>query len=268
MLLDAGASVVEAGSAVRGDRVPQMADSEAVVSQAMNSGADGNRLALLVLNERGLGRALETDAAEVHIAYPVTDAFAQRNQGCDVATAARTARQLVETASAGGRRAYITLAAALGCPYSGEVDPAVVSEHAAHAAEAGSSVVVLADTIGAATPRALRALLRSVRAATDVRLGLHLHNTRNAGYANAIAGLEAGVDWFDASVGGFGGCPFSPGATGNVATEDLAWILEREGAFHGLDLDALAQASEWLGRQLGRPVPGLLQQAGRFPPRG
>ena len=130
---------------------------------------------------------------------------------------------------------------------------------------AGAEVVVLADTIGAATPRAVRALLTAVRAVTDVRIGLHLHNTRNAGYANAVAGLDAGVDWFDASVGGFGGCPFAPLATGNIATEDLAWILEREGAAHGVDIDALGRTGEWLGAQLGQDAPGLLHRAGRFP---
>ena len=124
---------------------------------------------------------------------------------------------------------------------------------------------MLADTIGAATPRAIREVLAAVVGETDAELGLHLHNTRNAGYANAVAGLEAGIRRFDASVGGFGGCPFAPRATGNVATEDLAWLLEREGAEHGLDIDALCATGEWLAEQLGRPAPGLIHRAGRFP---
>ncbi len=261
-LVNAGAPRVEAGSTVRPDRVPQMANAEAVVHGAVRAGADADRLALLVLNERGLQRALATAAQEIHAAYPVTDEFARRNQGTDAATAAAAVHAVVAGAISAGRRASVTLAAALGCPFEGEVDPERVAACAAEAARAGSEVVVLADTIGSATPRAIRRLLTAVRAATNVRVGLHLHNTRNAGYANAVAGLEAGVDWFDASVGGFGGCPFAPRATGNVATEDLAWILEREGAAHGLDLDALGRVGEWLATELGRPAPGLVHRAG------
>ncbi len=265
-LLDTGTPLVEAGSTVRADRVPQMANVEEVVGAAVDGGVDPGRLALLVLNAQGLRRALGTAAQEIHAAYPVTDEFARRNQGADAGTAASVAHEVVAEALTAGRRASVTLAAALGCPFEGEVDPGRVAEHAAAAARAGCEVVILADTIGSATPRAVRRLLAAVREATDVRLGLHLHNTRNAGYANALAGLEAGVDWFDASVGGFGGCPFAPRAVGNVATEDLAWILEREGVAHGVDLDALGRVSEWLGGQLGRPAPGLLHRAGRFPP--
>ena len=189
----------------------------------------------------------------------------QRNQGAaDVAAAAREAGEIASHARAAGRSVTITLAAALGCPFEGQVDPGRVAARAAEAAQS-ADVVILADTIGAGTPRALRALVIAVRRATPVRLGVHLHNTRNAGYANAVAALEEGVDWFDASVGGFGGCPFAPRATGNVATEDLAWILEREGARHGLDLDALGRIAAWLADQLGRPAPGLLHRAGPFP---
>ena len=259
-----GLPVIEAGSAVRDDRVPQMAGLEAVVRDAAPAQSPACELAVLVMNGRGLERALSTRAHGVHVAYPVTDAFARHNQGADAATAAVEARRIADEARAAGRSATITLAAALGCPFAGEVDPGLVAVRAAEAATS-ADVVVLADTIGAATPRALRALISAVRRATPVRLGVHLHNTRNAGYANAVAALEAGVDWFDASVGGFGGCPFAPGATGNVATEDLAWILEREGARPGLDLDALGAAGAWLGDQLGRPVPGLLHRAGPFP---
>ncbi len=267
-LLDAGAAPVEAGSMVRSDRVPQMAGAEEVVAAAVAAGGDGGRLALLVLNERGLRRALQTDALEIHVAYPVTDDFARRNQGTGAGEAAATAQRVVAAARAAGRRGSVTLGAAFGCPFQGAVDPGRVAELAAQAADCGSEIVVLADTIGAATPRAVRRVLAAVRGATEARIGLHLHNTRNAGYANAVAGLEEGVDWFDASVGGFGGCPFAPRATGNVATEDLAWILEREGAEHGLDIDALARTAEWLGAELQRPAPGLLHRAGRFPPSG
>ncbi len=261
-LLAAGCRAVEAGSVVRADVVPQMAGSEDVVVRV---GDDAGRLALLVFNEYGLARACETGVAAIHVAHPVTDEFALRNQGLPAGASLDRNRRLIEAARADGYRAVGILAASFGCPFEGEVAPARVAEHAAVLEAAGCEVVVLADTIGAATPRSIRAVLEAVGATTEVELGLHLHNTRNAGYANAVAGLEAGVRRFDASVGGFGGCPFAPRATGNVATEDLAWLLEREGAEHGLDIDALGATAEWLSRQLGRAAPGLVHRAGRFP---
>ena len=259
--LAAGCRAVEAGSVVREDLVPQMAGSETVVELA---GA-GERLALLVFNERGFERACGTGVGAIHVAHPVTDEFALRNQGLPADDSLARNRGLIEAARADGRRAIGILAASFGCPFEGEVAPARVASHARALAGAGSDVVVLADTIGAATPRAIRAVVAAVAGTTGVELGLHLHNTRNAGYANAVAGLEAGIRRFDASVGGFGGCPFAPRATGNVATEDLAWLLEREGAVHGLDIDALCATGEWLADQLGRPAPGLVHRAGRFP---
>lgn len=261
-LLAAGARAVEAGSVVRADLVPQMAGSEAVVELV---GEDSRLLALLVLNERGLARAAASGAGAIHVAHPVTDTFAKRNQRLGAAESLERSCRLVSGARRGGRHAVGIVAAAFGCPFEGAVDPQLVAGHAAALAAAGAETVVLADTIGAATPRAIRAVLAAVGAQTDAELGLHLHNTRNSGYANAVAGLEEGVRRFDASVGGFGGCPFAPRATGNVATEDLAWILEREGASHGLDLDALGATAVWLGEQLGRPAPGLLHRAGPFP---
>ncbi len=262
-LLAAGCEAVEAGSVVREDVVPQMAGSEEVVERVDDA---AGRLALLVFNERGLARASNSGVAAVHVAHPVTDEFARRNQGLGAAASLERNRGLIATARADGRRTVGILAASFGCPFEGEVAPARVAEHARALEAAGCEVVVLADTIGAATPRSIRAVLEAVHTTTDVPLGLHLHNTRNAGYANAVAGLEAGVRRFDASVGGFGGCPFAPRATGNVATEDLAWLLEREGAEHGLDIDALCATAEWLSGQLGRPAPGLVHRAGRFPP--
>ena len=261
-LLAAGCRAVEAGSVVREDLVPQMAGSETVVELA---GGAGERLALLVFNERGLARACRADVGAIHVAHPVTDEFALRNQGLAAAASLERNSRLIAAARADGRRAVGILAASFGCPFEGEVAPSRVAAHAAAFDAAGCEVVVLADTIGAATPRAIRAAVAAVRASTGAELGLHLHNTRNAGYANAVAGLEEGVRRFDASVGGFGGCPFAPRATGNVATEDLAWLLEREGAVHDLDIDALCATGEWLAGLLGRPAPGLVHRAGRFP---
>lgn len=262
MLLAAGCGAVEAGSVVREDVVPQMAGSDEVVERVDDA---PGRLALLVFNERGLARACDAGAAAIHVAHPVTDEFALRNQGLPATDSLDRNCGLIRAALADGRRTVGILAASFGCPFEGEVAPARVAEHARALEAAGCEVVVLADTIGAATPRGIRAVLDAVGATTKVELGLHLHNTRNAGYANALAGLEAGVRRFDASVGGFGGCPFAPRATGNVATEDLAWLFEREGADHGLDIDALCATAEWLSGQLGRPAPGLVHRAGRFP---
>jgi hydroxymethylglutaryl-CoA lyase/(R)-citramalyl-CoA lyase len=261
-LLAAGCRAVEAGSTVRGDLVPQMAGSEEVVALA---GERAPLLALLVLNERGLERAAATAVGAIHVAHPVTDEFALRNQGLDAAASLERSSGLIAGARAGGRRAVGIVAAAFGCPFEGAVDPYLVAAHAQALQQAGADVVVLADTIGAGTPRGIRAAVRAAGAAGVRPLGLHLHNTRNAGYANAVAGLEEGVRRFDASVGGFGGCPFAPRATGNVATEDLAWILEREGAVHGLDLERLCLTAEWLAGLLARESPGLLHRAGPFP---
>jgi len=260
--LAAGCRAVEAGSVVREDLIPQMAGSEEVVELV---GGDADRLALLVFNERGLERARRSGAGAIHVAHPVTDEFALRNQGLPAQESLERNRRLIEAARDDGRTAVGILAASFGCPFEGEVAPSRVAAHAQELTDAGCDAVVLADTIGAATPRAIRAVVAAVAANTGVELGLHLHNTRNAGYANAVAGLEEGIRRFDASVGGFGGCPFAPRATGNVATEDLAWLLEREGAVHGLDIDALCATGEWLAEQLGRQAPGLVHRAGRFP---
>ena len=155
----------------------------------------------------------------------------------------------------------MTISCSFGCPFEGRVDPGVVAELAARFADRAE--VVLADTIGVATPSAVRALVERARAA-----GFHGHNTRNTGYANCLAALEAGARVLDASVGGLGGCPFSPRATGNVATEDLVYLLEGEGVETGIDLDALVGVSRWLEEVLGRTLEGYVHRAGSWPPRG
>ena len=160
----------------------------------------------------------------------------------------------------------MTLTVAFGCPFEGRVDPGIVVDHAARMAAAGADEIMLADTIGVGVPRQVRGLVSSAQvAAGGVPVGLHLHNTRNTGYANAAAGLEVGVKLLDASIGGLGGCPFAPRATGNVATEDLVYLLEGEGLVTGVDLDALIGVTEWLAGVLGRDLPGLVHRAGGFP---
>lgn len=254
---------VEAASFVNPKRVPQMAGAEEVFA-ALDG--EGTTYAALVLNRRGLDRAVAAGAGEIHLAYPVTDAFAERNQGMTVEQAATAAEEIVDAAHAQGLRATATIGVAFGCPFEGPVDPGVVVEHVRRMAAAAAEEIMLADTIGVGVPRQVRSLVRAAReAAGEVPVGLHLHNTRNTGYANAQAGLEEGVTLLDASVGGLGGCPFAPRATGNIATEDLLYLLEHEGVETGVDLDALIGVAEWLGETLGRPLPGLVHRAGDFP---
>jgi isopropylmalate/homocitrate/citramalate synthase len=246
---------VEAGSFVNPKLVPQMADAEDVFARLEPT----TTWAALVLNRSGLDRALAAGAQEIHVAYPVTDTFAQRNQNVTTAQAAAIAEEILEASPV---KTTVTLAAAFGCPFEGRVDPGTVLEHAARMA--GADEVILADTIGVAVPSQIRQLVRRALA-NGTPVGLHLHNTRNTGYANALAGIEHGATILDASVGGIGGCPFAPRATGNIATEDLLYLLHNEGVETGVDLDALIGVAEWLSGVLGRPLPGLLHRAGDFP---
>jgi hydroxymethylglutaryl-CoA lyase/(R)-citramalyl-CoA lyase len=219
----------------------------------------------LALNARGLQRALAAGADEVHLAYPLSDTFAQRNQAMTLSEAAETAEMMVTQAHGAGLRATVTLGAAFGCPFEGAVDPGVVGEHVARMVAAEADEIMLADTIGVGVPAQVRRLLPdALRQAAGRPVGLHLHNTRNTGYANALTGIEHGATIFDASIGGLGGCPFAPRATGNIATEDLLYLLDGEGVDTGVDLDGLIAASEWLGAVLGRELPGLVHRAGPF----
>jgi isopropylmalate/homocitrate/citramalate synthase len=263
-LAGAGLRRVEVASFVHPKLVPQMAGAEEVVA-ALPDRADV-AWSGLVLNRRGLDRALATGLREVHMAYPVTDGFARANQNTTVAEAAAETAAIVAAAHEAGVRATVTLSCCFGCPFDGVVDPAVVSEHVGRSGAAGADEILLADTIGAGTPpQATRLVRDALAAAPGVPIGLHLHNTRNTGYANAYAGLEAGATLLDASIGGLGGCPFAPRATGNIATEDLVYLLDGLGVDHGCDLDELIRVSTWLEGVLGHELPGLLHRAGRFP---
>ena len=258
---------VEAASFVNPARVPQMAGAEEVF--AALAPRDGTVRAALVLNARGLQRAVAAGAEEIHLAYPLTDTFAERNQNTTVEGAAQDAAGMIAGAHDGGLRVTVTLAVAFGCPFEGRVDPGVVVDHVGRMAAAGADEVMLADTIGVGVPAQVRRLLpAALAAAGDAPVGLHLHNTRNTGYANAEAGLAHGATVLDASVGGLGGCPFAPRATGNIATEDLLYLLDEEGVETGVDLDALLGVAEWLAGVLGRDLPGLVHRAGRFPAAG
>jgi hydroxymethylglutaryl-CoA lyase/(R)-citramalyl-CoA lyase len=228
---------------------------------------DGVIYAALALNLRGVQRALDAGVEELHMAYPLSDTFGQRNQGMTLAEAAQTTEAMVGRAREAGVRTSVTLAAAFGCPFEGPVDPGVVSDHVARMAAAGADEIMLADSIGVGVPAQVRRLVPDAIAQAGGRpVGLHLHNTRNNGYANALAGLEQGVTILDASIGGLGGCPFAPRATGNIATEDLLYLLDGEGVDTGVDLDELIATAEWLAAQLGAELPGLVYKAGPFVP--
>jgi hydroxymethylglutaryl-CoA lyase/(R)-citramalyl-CoA lyase len=226
----------------------------------------GTSYAALVLNAKGLERALAAGAREIHTSYGVTDSFNRRNQNATAEESALATEGMIAAAHDAGRTITATLSVAFGCPFEGRVDPGLVIEHVRRLAAAGADEIMLADTIGVGVPAQVRRLLpASLEAANGRPVGLHLHNTRNTGYANADAGLEHGATVFDASVGGLGGCPFAPRATGNIATEDLVYLLDGDGVESGVDLEALIAVSEWLGAALGRDLPGLVHRAGPFP---
>jgi len=263
-LVAAGVPAVEVASFVDPRRVPQMAGAERVV--ATLDRAEGVVYAGLALNERGYDRLVEAGLDEVRFAFGVTESFNQRNQGGAVEESLEVAGLIVARARESGLRTAVTLSVAFGCPFEGQVDPGHVLALAERVAAMEPDAILLADTIGAAVPGEVRELIaRTV--SLGVPVGGHFHNTRNTGYANAVAALEAGATVLDASVGGIGGCPFAPRATGNIATEDLVYLLHREGAETGIDLDALLEVSKWLEGVLGRQLEGQLYRAGPFIPR-
>jgi hydroxymethylglutaryl-CoA lyase/(R)-citramalyl-CoA lyase len=256
---------VEAASFVHPGRVPQMAGAEDVFAGIERRA--GTRYAGLVLNERGLDRALAAGVDVVNVSYAVTDGFARANQNSTAEGAAAAAERILARAREAGLPVAVTLSVAFGCPFDGEVDPGLVLHHVGRMAAAGADELLLADTIGVAVPAQVRGLVPAALDAMGGRpVGLHLHNTRNTGYANADAGIEAGATRLDASVGGLGGCPFAPAATGNIATEDLVYLLERSGIETGVDLDAVIGVARWLAAVVGRDLPGLLHRAGPFRP--
>jgi hydroxymethylglutaryl-CoA lyase/(R)-citramalyl-CoA lyase len=253
-LVAAGLRRIEAVSFVRADRVPQMADAEDVIVRV--GPHEGVELSGLVLNERGWERFAATGLDRVNVTFAATETFNVRNGNATLAEAIARSEAILGTA--GATPATVTISCAFGCPFEGRVDPGVVAELAAPFLDRAE--VVLADTIGVATPSAVGALVEQARAD-----GFHGHNTRNTGYANCLAALEAGAHVLDASVGGLGGCPFSPRATGNVATEDLVYLLDGEGIETGIDLDALVGVSRWLEEVLGRTLEGYVHRAGAWP---
>ena len=262
-LAAAGIPRVEAASFVNPKRVPQMAGAEEVM--AAIDRRPGTSYAGLVLNEKGYERAVEAGVDEVRYAFPVTETFARRNQNTTVADATQLAGRLVERARLDGVRVSITLSAAFGDPFEGRVEPGHVLDIAGKVAVANPDEIVLADTIGVGVPNQVRELVEGALT-FGTTVGCHFHDTRNTGIANAAAAVESGATVLDASVGGTGGCPFAPRATGNIATEDLVYLLHGMGHETGIDLEALIEVAEWLAQQLGKALPGQVYKAGTFEP--
>jgi hydroxymethylglutaryl-CoA lyase len=265
-LADAGARRIEAVSFAHPRLVPAMADAEAVMERVPRR--DGVAYAGLVLNRKGLDRAVGAGVDEVNVVVFVSDTFSRRNQNTTADEAMRMAADVVAAARDRGLLTTITLSTAFGCPFEGEVEPARVGEFARRSADAGCHELCLGDTVGVGVPSQVRDLTARVRDLVGndgPALRFHFHNTRNTGFANAYAAVAAGVDVLDASAGGIGGCPFAPRATGNIATDDLVYMLERMGRPTGIDLAALLPTTDFLREQLGHEVPALLPRAGLFP---
>ena len=254
---------IEAASFVNPRLIAQMAGAEEVV-EAMTR-RPGTTYAGLALNERGYERLVEAGLDQVNYAVPATDEFGLRNSNSTIAESTASALRVIGLAGEGGLGTRITVSVAFGCPFAGEVDTGRVLELAETFAEAGAQEVVYADTIGVGVPRQVAALASGSKE-LGARIGMHFHNTRNTGFANAYAALESGVELLDASVGGTGGCPFAPNATGNVATEDLVYLLEGQGISTGVDLDALIVVANWLETALDHRLSGQLHTAGPFAP--
>jgi hydroxymethylglutaryl-CoA lyase len=262
--VDAGIRRIEACSFVNPARVPQMADAEAVLAGL--PARDDVTYIGLVLNRRGFDRAATAGMREINVVAVTTDTFGIRNQGATSDETVSVFEEIAPLAIDAGIRPTLTISTAFGCPYEGEVPVERVTDIVRRGAAAGAAEIALADTIGVAVPTDVTERLRAARDVMDgVALRAHFHNTRNTGIANAYAAVEAGVDALDASLGGIGGCPFAPNATGNIPTEDLAFMLQRMGVETGLDLERLAAIVPWIESKLDKRVPGLLSKAGLFP---
>lgn len=260
----AGARRIEVASFAHPKYVPQMADAEAVIAGLPKR--DDVIYIGLAMNERGVDRALATGIDEVGLVAVASDTFARKNQNQTCDSSAEIACAMIEKIKAAGRRANVTIAASFGCPFEGEVDPETVIDMSKRLATAGPVEISLADTIGVGTPWHVEALFKGVaQACPGMPLRAHFHNTRNTGLANIYAAMAAGVTAIDVSIGGIGGCPFAPNATGNVPSEDVVYMLERAGIDTGMNLQDIIAAAQWLSRVMDKPLPGMVSRAGGFP---
>jgi len=262
--LDAGVRRVEVASFVNPRRVQQMADAEAVLAALPRS--DDVSYVGLVLNRAGFDRAAAAGCREIGMVVFTTDEFNRRNQGVTSAESVRTWREIAAAAQSAGIRAQVTISAAFGCPFEGEVPVARVVDIAQAVAEAVPFEIAIADTIGVGVPgQVAETFGRVAEALPGMTLRGHFHNTRNTGLANAYAAVTAGARVLDASLGGLGGCPFAPAATGNIPSEDLVYMLGRMGIETGIDLGRAIETARWVEQHVGHPVPGMLAKAGDFP---
>ena len=262
--IDAGIKRLEVASFVHPKLVPQMADAEALI-EALPQHDDVSYIGL-IMNERGLDRALATSIHEIGMVVVASDTYNRKNQnvGTDESVAAWHA--IGARAKENGLRANVMISSAFGCPYEGKVEVERVVDLAKQVVESEPAELGIADSIGVAVPNQVSDVLGRVREVIgDIPLRCHFHNTRNTGIANAQAAVEAGVTYLDASIGGIGGCPFAPAATGNIPTDDLLYLLDRSGVATGVSLEKIIEASNWLEGELGRGVPALLPKAGGFP---
>ena len=260
----AGVKRLEVTSFVNPKRVPQMADAEDVVK--LLGRPEGVTRIGLVLNEQGAQRAIDCGMDQLGAVALATDAFGIRNQKQTSAESVEVARRIIAMGKAAGRSAQVTISVAFGCPFAGEVDPARVVAMARQLADAGPCEIALADTIGVAVPGQVSRLIAAVRAEIGaIPVRAHFHDTRNTAIANVWAAVEAGAATIDAALGGLGGCPFAPGAAGNVATEDVIYLLDRSGVTTGIDFASLVTSSKWLGGVMGKELPSMLARAGGFP---
>jgi isopropylmalate/homocitrate/citramalate synthase len=258
-----GLQRIEAVSFVSPRHVPAMAGAEEVL-EALGDDLSGTTLSGLVLNDRGYDRFIATGLRSLNVGIAVTESFNQRNQGASRAEVEALLAGLAARAREAGVKMTVTLSVCFGCPFEGRVSPAQTLELVERVAALEPDEIFLADTIGVGVPKAVTELTTGALV-YGIPIGGHFHDTRGTGIANCLAALEAGATMLDASAGGVGGCPFAPGATGNVATEDVVYLLEESGLHTGVDLDALIATSRWLSAQLGHPVPGAVTRAGGFP---
>jgi hydroxymethylglutaryl-CoA lyase len=264
-LSQTGLKRIEAVSFVNPKRVPQMADAESVMAKINRP--EGVKFVGLALNLKGVERALEAGVDEIRYVVVASETFNQKNQGASIEETMSAFDGIAQTVQASGKRLSGTIGVSFGCPFEGEVPIEKVTSIAKRYADAGVDEIGIADTIGCAVPTQITERVEAVRdvIGEDIDLICHFHNTRNTGIANAAAAVMAGVRLFDASLGGIGGCPFAPRATGNIATEDLAYMLRNMGYDTGIDLNALLDVANWLEGYFPAPLPGQVMKAGLFP---
>lgn len=262
--IDAGVRALEVTSFVHPKRVPQMADAEAVI-KALPQRSDVRYIGL-VLNQKGFERARDAGLGEIGMAVVASDTYNQRNQGVPTSESVKAWLAIAREAKAAGMRANVMISSAFGCPFEGDVPLQRVLDLVDQVLPGEPVELGIADSIGVGVPTQVTEMLQAIRErAPGMPIRCHFHNTRNTGLANAQAALDAGVASLDASIGGIGGCPFAPAATGNIPTDDLLYMLDRSGVQTGISLERVIETSKWLQEQLGRSTPAMLPKAGIFP---